>query len=161
MSMPSVGDAAGLGELLHQLEKNAPQLHVASARANALAAGIRVAKSQYWGHAEVLGQSTHYNTDRLVNPTSYPPILSRSQFDKNTYGFGAAFTLPMDIDGRITAKVNAQKYFSQAAFASVKQSRLSLFGQAVSLYRGMQRLEGVKLALHEQHKGHGKNKVSR
>jgi len=138
--------ASSLGSLLHQVEQKAPQLHAASARADASAAGIRVAKSQYWGHAEAFGQSTHYNSDRLVNPISFPPVLTRSLFDKNTYGFGAAYSLPVDVDGRIAAKVHAQEHLSQAAHQSVAQTRLALFAQTVSLYRGLQRLEGVKQA---------------
>ena len=90
--------ANGLGDVLHQVEQRSPQLHAASARAGASAAGIRVAKSQYWGHAETFAVTTHYNNDRLVNPISYPPVLTRSLFDQNTYGFGAAYTLPIDID---------------------------------------------------------------
>ena len=138
--------ANGLGDVLHQVEQRSPQLHAASARAGASAAGIRVAKSQYWGHAETFAVTTHYNNDRLVNPISYPPVLTRSLFDQNTYGFGAAYTLPIDIDGRITAKVHAQEHLSQAAHQGVEQTRLSLFAQTVSLYRGLQRLEGVKQA---------------
>jgi len=142
--MPSTLFASELGILLHQVEQAAPQLQVASARAGASAAGIRVAKSQYWGHAETFAVTTHYNNDRLVNPIGFPSVLTRSLFDQNTYGFGAAYTLPIDIDGRITAKVNAQEHLSQAANQSVAQTRLSLFAQTVSLYRGLQRLEGVK-----------------
>jgi len=144
--LPEIGYAEGLGVLLHRVEQRAPQLSAASARANASKAGVRVLKSQYWGHAEVFGQSTHYNNDRLVNPIAYPPVLSRSLFDKNTYGYGAAFTLPVDVDGRISARVHAQEHLSQAAVQSVSQTRLSLFGQTVTLYRGLQRLEGVRQA---------------
>ncbi len=142
--------AGNLGSLLHQIEQRAPQLHAATARADASAAGILVVKSQYWGHAELFGQSTHYNSDRLVNPISYPPVLTRSLFDQNTYGFGAAYTLPVDIDGRISARVKAQEHLSQATHQNVTQARLSLFAQTVSLYRGLQRLEGVKKA-HSAH----------
>jgi len=147
---PGMVLAGGLGALLHQVEQRAPQLSAASAKAEASKAGIRVVKSQYWGHAEVFGQSTHFNNDRLVNPIAYPPVLSRSLFDKNTYGYGAAFTLPVDIDGRITARVHAQEHLSLAANQSAKQTRLSLFAQAVDFYRGLQRLEGIRNALSKQ-----------
>jgi len=138
--------AGDLGALLHQVEQRAPQLGAASAQANASKAAIGVAKSQYWGHGEVFGQSTHFNSDRLVNPIASPQSFSRSLFDKNTYGYGAAFTLPVDIDGRIAARVHAQEHLSQAAHQNAAQIRLSLFAQTVSLYRGLQRLEGVKQA---------------
>lgn len=144
--MPGMVHAGYLGALLHQVEQRAPQLGAASAQADASKAAIGVAKSQYWGRAEVFGQSTHFNNDRLVNPSTFPSVLSRSQFDKNTYGYGAAFTLPVDIDGRITAKVHAQEHLSQADHQSAAQTRLSLFAQTVSLYRGLQRLEGLKQA---------------
>jgi len=146
LCMAAGAHADGLGDLLHQVEKRAPQLHAATAQANASTAAVRVAKSQYWGHGEVFGQSTHYNSDRLVNPISFPPVLSRSLFDQNSYSFGAAYTLPLDIDGRIAAKVHAQEHLSQAAHHSTAQTRLSLFAQTVTLYRGLQRLEGVKQA---------------
>jgi len=146
MCSPGILFASDLGSLLHQVEQRAPQLSAASAQANASKAAVGVAKSQYWGHAEVFGQSTHFNNDRLVNPTTFPPVLSRSQFDNNTYGYGAAFTLPVDIDGRIAARVHAQEHLSQAAHQSTAQTRLSLFAQTVTLYRGLQRLEGVKQA---------------
>jgi len=146
MCSPGIILASGLGSLLHQVEQKAPQLHAASARADASSAGIRIAKSQYWGHGEVFGQTTHYNNDRLVNPIAFPPVLTRSLFDQNTYGIGAAYTLPLDVDGRIAAKVHAQEHLSRAAHQSVAQTRLALFAQTVSLYRGLQRLEGVKQA---------------
>jgi len=141
---PFIASAQSLGVLLHEVEQNAPQLHAASARANASDAGIKVAKSQYWGHAETFATTTHYNNNRLVNPISYPQTLTASSFNQNTYGFGAAYTLPIDIDGRITAKVHAQEHLNQASHQSAAQTRLSLFAQTVSLYRGLQRLEGIK-----------------
>jgi len=143
---PGMLFASELGSLLHQVEQRAPQLGAASAQANVSKAAVRVARSQYWGHGEVFGQSTHYNNDRLVNPTTFPPVLTRALFDKNTYGYGARYTLPVDIDGRIAARVHAQEHLSQAAHQSTAQTRLSLFAQTVSLYRGLQRLEGVKQA---------------
>ena len=146
LCFPAIGHAGDLGALLHQVEREAPQLGAASARADASKAAVRVAKSQYWGHAEVFGQSTHFNNDRLVNPMAYPPNLSRTLFDKNTYGYGARYTLPLDIDGRISARVHAREHQSRAAGEDAAQTRLSLFGQTVSLYRGLQRLEGIKQA---------------
>ena len=150
LCLPGMVSAQSLGEVLHQVEQKAPQLHAASARENASSAGINVAKSQYWGHAEVFGQTTHYNDDRLVNPISFPPALSRDLFDKNTYGYGTTFTLPVDIDGRIAARVHAQEHLSQAASEDVRQTRLSLFAQTANVYRALQRLDGVKRALDRQ-----------
>ncbi len=146
LCFPLMASAQGLGALLHQVEQKAPVLQAAQAKANAAAAAIRMARSQYWGHGEVFGQTTHYNADRLVNPISFPSVLSRSLFDKNTYGIGASYTLPVDIDGRIAAKVHEQQHLSRAALQGAAQTRLSLFAQTVVLYRGLQRLEGIKKA---------------
>lgn len=140
----------GLGPLLHQVEKAAPRFRAAAAQAKAAEAAIRVARSRYWGSGEVFGQATHFNDDRLVSPISYPPVLSRSLFDKNAYGYGAKYVLPLDIDGRITATVHAGRFSSMAAHNRAEQTRLSLFSQAVSLYRGLQRLAGIRQA-HQAH----------
>ncbi|MDQ6957320.1 MAG: TolC family protein, partial [Mariprofundaceae bacterium] len=156
---PNIAIAHGLGVLLHQVEKEAPQFHIAIAKQAATAAGTQVAKSQYWGHAEIFAQTTHYNTNRLVSPISFPATLTQSSFDQNTYGYGTAFTLPIDIDGRITAKVHAQEHLNQAATENINQTRLSIFSQTVTMYRGLQQLEGIKKSLHKQLaalKGHKK-----
>lgn len=158
-SLPAATCAAGLGALLHQVEQNAPLLQVAAARADASAAGVRVAKSRYWGHAELFGRDAHFDEDRLVNPINFPPVLSASLFDRDTFGYGATYTLPVDIDGRITADVNAKKHLRKAAAENKEQARLSLFTQTVILYRSLQRQEGIEQALNEQLKalqGHRK-----
>jgi len=149
--IPNVLFAQGLGNLLHEVEQNAPRLQSAQAKADGSAAEIEVAKSQYWGTAQVFGLANHYNNDRLVNPISFPPTLTESLFDNDTYGYGASFLLPLDIDGRISAKVQTNEYLNLAAKQNVYQTRLVLFGQTVSLYRGLQRLEGVKTALNQQY----------
>jgi len=86
---PGMLFASGLGSLLHQVEQTAPQLRVANARADATSAGVRVAKSQYWEHGELFGQSTHYNSDRLVNPISFPPVLSKRRYFRGAAGDSA------------------------------------------------------------------------
>lgn len=146
ISETGIAQASELGSLLHQLEVRSPQLKAALAQTKASESNVQIAKSQYWGHAETFVQSTHFNDQRLVNPISFPPTLSSSLFDQNTYGFGAAYSLPLDINGRIGSKVSSLKYLSQAAFQRQAQTRLSLFGRAVFLYRSLQKLEGLKQA---------------
>jgi len=150
LSLPAMALAANLGSILRQVEQNAPLLQAESARTEASEAGVQLAKSRYWGHAELFGRSSHYDDDRLVNPISYPPILTRSLFDNNTYGFGAAYTLPLDIDGRINADVSAKRHLAEAAMQNQAYTRLSLFALTVNLYRGLQRLDGIGQALEKQ-----------
>lgn len=150
MCLPATTFASDLGSILHQVEQNAPLLQAESAKTEASEANVRVAKSRYWGHAELYARSSHYDDDRLVNPISYPPVLSRSLFDDNTYGYGAAYTLPLDIDGRITAEVNAKRHFAEAAMQNEAHTRLALFALTVKLYRGLQQQEGIGEALQKQ-----------
>jgi outer membrane protein TolC len=152
LCFPYLAGAQGLGELLHQVEQQSPQLRGADAQAEAARSGVSIAKSQYWGHAELFGKSTHYNQDRLVNPLAYPPVLKRNLFDKNSYLYGASFTLPVDVNGVIGSRVRVQKHQQSAAQQRIAQTRLALFSQTVNLYRGLQQLAGVKKALNEQRK---------
>ncbi len=142
--------AEDLGTLLHRAEAVAPRLQAVTARAEAARSGVEVARSQYWGHAELFARDAHYDHERLVGPISYPPVLSRSLFDRNTFAYGAALTIPIDIDRRIGARVQAQEHLSQAASAEIAQTRLELFGQVATLYRGLQRLTGLRDALEQQ-----------
>jgi len=144
-------EAVSLGQVLHQLESDSPQLSASRAQADAASAGVTVAKSRYWGHAELFARDTHYNNARLVNPISPPINFSTFAVDRDQYGYGAVLTLPLDIDGRITAAVHAQEHMSQAAGFQVADMRLELFSQAVSLYRGLQRVAGSRQALQRQH----------
>jgi len=159
LCFPTLVGAQDLGHLLHQIEKVSPQLAASQAQASAAKSGVDIANSQYWGRVDVFGQTTRYNSERLVNPISYPPVLTRSLYDRSTYGYGASLTLPIDINGQITSQVHAKEHLRQAASQGIKQTRLALFSQAVNLYRNIQKLEGIKKALNEQLialKGHHK-----
>jgi outer membrane protein TolC len=146
----SVADTVRLHDILHQLEQASPQLVASRADANAANAGVAIAESQYWGRADIFGRDTHYNNARLVNPISPPLNFATMAIDKNQFAYGTTFTLPIDINGRITADVRAQEHFSQAANHGVESSRLNLFAQAVSLYRALQQITGTQLALSSQ-----------
>ncbi|MDQ6988091.1 MAG: TolC family protein [Mariprofundaceae bacterium] len=151
-------EATGLGRVLHQLELVSPQLSVSRAQAQAAQAGVVMARSKYWGHAEIFGRDTHYNSARLVNPISPPINFAVFATDSNQYTYGAALTLPVDIDGRITAVVRAQQHLSKAAAYHIEDARLVLFAQATSLYRGLQRLAGVRQALIRQQQALNKHR---
>jgi len=150
--LPGTVLAGSLGTLLHEIEKTAPTLQATAARSQAAAAAVQIARSRLYGHAELFGKDSHFDHDRLVNPIHYPPTLTQSLFDSNLFGYGAAVTLPMDVDGRIKAGIRAEQQLSKAAVANLKQTRLQLFKQTVTLYRGLQRLQGLQQALRQQHK---------
>jgi len=146
----SAAETASLHDILHQVERESPQLALSRADADAVTAGVAVARSQYWGRAEIFGRDTHYNNDRLVNPLSPPVNFAAMPADRNQFGYGATFTLPVDVSGRIAAGVRAQEHLSKAADYGINSSRLNLFSQAVLLYRGLQRIAGTSQALKSQ-----------
>jgi len=152
MPVPAMAaEAAGFGAVLHHIEQVAPQLSASRAQADAAAAAVAVARSRYWGHAELFGRDTHYNNARLVNPISPPINFATFATDTNQFGYGAMLTLPVDIDGRITAAVHAQEHRRRAADFQVANTRLELFARSASLYRALQKLAGVRHALRSQH----------
>lgn len=140
-------ESISFGEVLHQIEQVSPRLSATKAQAEATAASIAVARSRYWGHAEVFGRDAHYNNARLVNPISPPIDFAAFATDKNQFGYGAMLTLPLDIDGRISAAVRAQQQRNKAATFQVASTRLELFSRGASLYRALQKLCGVRQAL--------------
>jgi outer membrane protein TolC len=150
-SLTSAEETANLTDILHQLEQVSPQLQVDKANAAATKAGIDKASSEYWGQVNLYGRDIHYDNARLVNPISPPVDFSQIAVDRNQYGHGATLSLPLDINGRIRARVNAQQYLNEAANYAVEDSRLQLFSQAVFLFRNLQRLTGVREALNKQH----------
>lgn len=143
-------ESVSLGWVLHQVETKAPQLFVAQEQVNAASAGVAIAKSKYLGHAEVFARDTHYNNARLVNPISPPIDFAAFATDKNQYGYGASLSLPIDINGQIAASVHAQQYLREAADYQLENTRLRLFADVVALYRGLQRIAGLKQALLQQ-----------
>jgi len=140
----------GLHTILHQLEQVSPQLAISKANAGAAMAGVAIARSKYWGQVKVFGRDTHYNNSRLVNPLSPPINFATVAADRDQFAYGATLTLPVDINGKITANLRAQEHLGRSADYEVESSRLNLFAQAVSLYRGLQRIVGAREALISQ-----------
>lgn len=160
LSMPMLNyaaETANLTEILHQLEQASPQLKADKANADASKAGIDKASSAYWGRINLYGRDIHYNNARLVSPISPPVNFSQVAIDQNQYSYGANLTLPLDINGKITAQVHAQQHLNRAANFAVEDSRLQLFSQAVFLYRSLQRLAGIREALLKQHQALNKH----
>jgi len=67
LSHPFIVRAQGLNNILRNIEQHAPLLQSARANADATKAGIELAKSQYWGNAQVFGQANHYNNAQEVS----------------------------------------------------------------------------------------------
>ncbi len=150
-SLPAT-EPIDFGDVLRRIEQASPQLSATRAQADAAVAGVAVARSRYWGHAELFGRDTHYNNARLVSPISPPINFATFATDSNQYGYGVMLTLPVDIDGRITAAVRAQQHRSKAAALQVANIRLELFARGASFYRALQRLCGLRQALERQRK---------
>ncbi len=154
LTVPTVNyasETASLTVILHQLERVSPQLKADKANADTSKSGIDEASSAYLGSINFYGRDVHYNNDRLVSPISPPVNFSQIPVDRNQYSYGASLSLPLDINGKIAAKVHEQQHLNRAANFAVKDSRLQLFSQAVFLYRSLERLTGVREALLKQH----------
>jgi len=150
-SLPlKASEIADLSMLLHQLEQVSPQLRVDKANIDESKAGIDKASSEYWGRITLYGKDIHYNNNRLVSPLAPPVNFSQVAVDRNQYSYGAHLSLPLDINGKITAKVHAQQHLNEASHFAFANSRLQLFSQAVFLYRSLQQLSGVREALNKQ-----------
>lgn len=144
-------EVGSLSTILHQLEHVSPQLGVDKANIAQSKAGIDKASSEYWGRIDLYGQDIHYNNKRLVSPLSPPVNFSQITVDDNQYSYGANLSLPLDINGKITAKVHEQEHLNEASHFAFANSRLQLFSQAVFLYRSLQQLSGAREALNKQH----------
>jgi len=157
-SLPlKASEIADLSKLLHKLESISPQLKADKANADASKAGIDKASSAYMGNINFYGRDIHYKNNRLVSPISPPIDFSQAPIDRNQYSYGASLSLPLDISGKITAKVHEQQHLNRAANFAVEDSRLQLFSQAVFLYRSLQRLTGTHEALLKQHQALAKH----
>ncbi len=152
LSLPlNASEIESLSTILHQLEQVSPQLRVDKANIAVSKAGVDKASSEYWGRISLYGKDIHYNNNRLVSPLAPPVNLSQITVDSNQYSYGANLLLPLDINGKITAKVHAQQHLNEASHFAFANSRLQLFSQAVFLYRSLQQLSGVREALNKQH----------
>ena len=134
-------ESRDLGEILTQVEQHTPALQAARARANVQQAAKKQAKSRYFGEVDALVRNSNYDSDRLINPMSFPAQLSPGLFDDNQIGYGVNVRLPLDINGKITAGVTAAEKQVEAALAQEGDVRLQVLHGAADLYHS---LEGVK-----------------
>jgi len=71
-------------------------------------------------------------------------------FDDNQIGFGLSAHVPIDVNGRIGARVKAARHEEVASDKDVSAVRLVLFQSASRLYRGLERVLGRRSALTNQ-----------
>jgi len=139
-----------LGEILTQVEQHTPSLQAAHARTEIHRAAARQAKSRYFGEVDVLVRNSNYDSDRLINPMSYPVNLSPQLFDNKQIGYGLNASLPLDINGRITAGVDAAGKQMAAARAQEGNVRLQLLHGAADLYHSLEGIKALEEALQKQ-----------
>ncbi|NIA11244.1 MAG: TolC family protein [Nitrospiraceae bacterium] len=134
-------ESRDLGEILVQVEQHTPTLQAAHARTVIKQATKRQAKSHYFGEVNALVRNSNYDSARLINPISYPVKLQSKLFDNNQIACGLNARIPLDINGRIAAGVDAAGKQVKAARAQAANVRLQILHGAADLYH---RLEGVK-----------------
>jgi outer membrane protein TolC len=143
-------ESRDLGEILAQIEKHTPSLQAAHAKTEIQRAATRQAKSRYFGEVDALVRNSNYDSDRLINPISYPVNLQPQLFDNNQIGYGLNARLPLDINGRITAGVDAAGKQMEAARAQEGNVRLQLLHGAADLYHSLEGVKALEEALQKQ-----------
>jgi len=143
-------EAGDLSAILARVEQNTPALKAARAETAVRQAAVRHAKGQYFGEVDAMAEDSRYNTDRLINPMSYPPDLKSEFFDRNQFGYGITAHVPLDINGRIAATVNAAEEQMKAALAGQSDVRLTLLHGAASLYHSLEGVKAMEDALKKQ-----------
>ncbi len=143
-------ESRDLGEILAQVEQHTPAIQAARAGTEIRLAAKRQAKSRYFGEVNALVKNSNYDSDRLINPMGYPPNLSPQLFDKNQIGYGLNARLPLDINGRITAGVDAADKQIEDARAREGNIRLQLLHDAAKLYHSLEGVKALEKALGKQ-----------
>ncbi len=142
--------ARDLAEILQQVEKNTPTLKAAHAETAVQNAVARQAGSNYYGEIDAQILSSNYNEVRMINPISYPVTMQENLFDDNQIGYGLTGRLPLDINGRITAKVHAADKQLEAALAREGNVRLQVLHGAADLYHSLEGVKALEIALEKQ-----------
>ncbi len=130
--------ARDLGTVLLEVEKKAPDLQAAAEAVNAEKANIKVEKSRYFGEVDALARNTNNKDNRLINPISYPAALQPDLFDDNQLGYGLTAKLPLDINGKIRARLEAARQLKSAVDAGMGNVRLQLLHTAAALYHDIE-----------------------
>jgi len=142
--------ARDLSDILQQVEKNTPALKAAHARTKAQQSALKKEKSSYFGEVDALAKSSNYDDGRLINPITFPVNMRAELFDDNQIGYGVTGRLPLDINGRITARVKAADKELAAALAGEGNVRLQVLHSAADLYHSLEGIKGLEQALHKQ-----------
>ena len=145
-----VAQAMDLGDLLRKVEKNTPALKAAHARASMQRFMLRQAKSNYFGEIDAVARNSSYDADRLINPISYPAHLEPDLFAENQIGYGFSGRLPLDINGRIRARVQAADRKLEEALAREQEVRLKVLHTAADLYHDLEGVKAVEEAREKQ-----------
>ncbi|HHD56445.1 MAG TPA: TolC family protein [Desulfobulbaceae bacterium] len=142
--------ARDLGTVLLEVEKKAPDLKAAAEAVNAEKANIKVEKSRYFGEVDALARNANTKDNRLINPISYPVALQPDLFDDDQFGYGLTAKVPLDINGKISARLKAARQLKAAVDAGMGDVRLRLLHTAASLYHDIEGTLADQKALQRQ-----------
>ena len=142
--------ARDLGTVLLEVEKKAPDLQAAAEMVNVEKANIKVEKSRYFGEVDALAKNSTYKDNRLINPISYPAALQPDLFDDNQFGYGLTARVPLDINGKISARLRAARQLKAAVDAGLGDVRLKLLHTAAALYHDIEGTLADQQALQRQ-----------
>ncbi len=140
----------GLGDILAQVEKNTPALKAAHARTTMQQEAAGRARSGYWGEIDAKAINSNYDSQRMINPITWPVDMREELFDDNQIGYGVSGRIPLDINGRITAQVRAADSKLEAALAGEDNVRLQVLHSAADLYHSLEGVRALEMALEKQ-----------
>ena len=150
LCLSGITEGRDLCAVLAQVEQHTPALKAARAETAVRQAAVRRAKSRYFGEVDAMVKNSNYDSDRLINPMSYPPDLKSKLFDDNQFSYGITVRVPLDINGSITAMVDAAEKRMEAARIHQGDIRLALLHGAASLYHSLEGVKAVEEALQKQ-----------
>ena len=140
----------GLGDILQQVEKNTPALKAAHARTAMQQEAASQARSSYWGEVDAKAINSNYDSERMINPITWPVNMREELFDDNQIGYGISGQIPLDINGRITAQVRAADSKLESALAGEDNVRLLVLHSAADLYHSLEGVRALETALEKQ-----------
>ncbi len=140
------------------LEAN-PNIKSAAHQARARHANAAVARGLRWGEMDAVATAQHLNEDEMLKPLAgpiTPAAMSSIPFADDQLHFGAEYTVPLYLAGRITNQVGIAEYGAEQGEALLDSTRWSIryavaarFAQAQSLDAKANAIQGEMDALNQ------------
>ncbi len=138
-----------LNEAVEETLKNNPSIRAYEERVARANLNIKIAKTLRWG--ELLGNAAvHRSEDRLmVSPITPKKMRNGIPFEKNRYGYGVLYELPIYLGGKIPLSVDISRLSELSAGLALKRLRAVIRHRVTELYHNILSMEGEQKAVEE------------